>query len=61
METNRKCTAVEPSNGEIYEARNECNAPAVYLCRDYYGRYVIPRCEFHGEAFSHKRKISYED
>lgn len=52
--------AVEPS-GEPYEPPHECNAPAVYLCRDIYGRFIIPRCEFHGEAFTYKRKIDNEE
>lgn len=59
--TERKCTAFQgvryDKSNPLYGISDQCGAPAVYLCRDYYGRFILPRCEFCGEAFQHKRRI----
>jgi hypothetical protein len=61
----RKCTAIEWRTEEVQtsfgfreaQIQVDCDAGAVWLCRDRYGRYTLPRCTFHGEAFRQKKPI----
>jgi len=53
----QKCLAREIDQEQEGNKLKLCNGVASYLCRDYWGRYILPRCEFHGAAFTYKRKI----
>jgi hypothetical protein len=57
----RKCTAKEPKDLDAPHIEwIECGDEAVYMIADRFGRYVNPRCAFHGEAFTARKPIEKE-
>lgn len=53
---NTTCKAMERLDEHGYATR-VCGEPATVLVKDRFGRYALPRCDFHGCGFPNVRPI----